>query len=413
MKKLILLLLFSPLIILSQNGKISLDSSEFNNYLDFVNNTMKGSSTAQAISRAKNVLKTNEYNSYGVNGNAELMIHDDGNNFIKTNDGSYLHVVKNKRVGTYLGFDGIGQYFPWIYIYSSDQDIYKENNVIAIHTRLMFMRRNATDSKLDEIIQKTYNSINEYYLKKCTTGLTNKKNYSEATRMGHSFDLVHDYTIMGKNVVLGMEETNLCISDCESCMFEVDFGYTNSGMGINDGYSHILYIGFVDTIKKSTFEMSSDMDDWMYNYNFIIYDYKGNEGDKLDLREINNYDLKAMINFFIEDYNKYSTKVNAKKLSPKIFKAEQVKATFESLEGNTVALSYSINDNSKIIIKVDPEKWGDASVEKRWYILYHELGHDVLNLEHGEGGKMMFNFAEKEYSWDDFIKDKKYMFSNN
>ena len=45
------------------------------------------------------------------------------------------------------------------------------------------------------------------------------------------------------------------------------------------------------------------------------------------------------------------------------------------------------------------------------YILYHELGHDVLNLEHGQGGKMMFNFADRDYSWDEFFKDKEYMFS--
>ncbi|MDB2495459.1 hypothetical protein N9X07_04660, partial [Flavobacteriaceae bacterium] len=78
-----------------------------------------------------------------------------------------------------------------------------------------------------------------------------------------------------------------------------------------------------------------------------------------------------------------------------------------------IALSYGMNNDSKIIIKVDPKKWAEASLEKKWYILYHELGHDILNLEHGEGGKMMFNFADKEYSWDDFIEDKKYMLSNN
>ena len=58
---------------------------------------------------------------------------------------------------------------------------------------------------------------------------------------------------------------------------------------------------------------------------------------------------------------------------------------------------------------MDPEKWAKSSIEKRWYVLYHELGHDVLNLEHGQGGKMMFNFADKEYTWDDFFKDKDYM----
>ena len=42
--------------------------------------------------------------------------------------------------------------------------------------------------------------------------------------------------------------------------------------------------------------------------------------------------------------------------------------------------------------------------------IYHELGHDVLNLMHGQGGKMMFNFTEEEYSWKDFFIDRDNMF---
>ena len=36
---------------------------------------------------------------------------------------------------------------------------------------------------------------------------------------------------------------------------------------------------------------------------------------------------------------------------------------------------------------------------------------DVLNLGHGEGGKMMFNFSDRGYSWDEFFEDKEEMFS--
>ena len=85
-------------------------------------------------------------------------------------------------------------------------------------------------------------------------------------------------------------------------------------------------------------------------------------------------------------------------------------AIFEELEGKNIAISYGLNDDRNIVIKVDPTNWQDASIEKKWYIIYHELGHDVLNLEHGQGGKMMFNFADKEYHWLEFIQDKKVMF---
>ena len=88
----------------------------------------------------------------------------------------------------------------------------------------------------------------------------------------------------------------------------------------------------------------------------------------------------------------------------------KIKATFESLDGNSIGLSYGYMDDNNIIIKIDPTNWEKSSLVKRWYLLYHELGHDILNLEHGEGGKMMFNFADKEYTWENFIEDRKTMF---
>ena len=68
---------------------------------------------------------------------------------------------------------------------------------------------------------------------------------------------------------------------------------------------------------------------------------------------------------------------------------------------------------SQIIIKIDPEKWAKAPSIKRWYILYHELGHDVLNLKHGQGGKMMFNFPlSSEITIENFVEDRNYMFKS-
>ena len=104
-----------------------------------------------------------------------------------------------------------------------------------------------------------------------------------------------------------------------------------------------------------------------------------------------------MLKFFIED---------CKKINKNIPKINTLKTTFETLDGEKIALAYGLGDDTSIIIKVDPVKWENSNIVKRWYIIYHVLGHDVLNLEHGQGGKMMFNFADKEYSWDDFFNDK-------
>ena len=121
-----------------------------------------------------------------------------------------------------------------------------------------------------------------------------------------------------------------------------------------------------------------------------------------NIKKISNYDLRRMVNFYLDNCKNYGI----------IIPKQNIKATFEELEGNTIALAMGKNYDDDIVIKVDPENWQNSSPVKRWYILYHELGHDVLNLSHGEGGKMMFNFVERDYSWDEFISDRNEMFYN-
>lgn len=131
----------------------------------------------------------------------------------------------------------------------------------------------------------------------------------------------------------------------------------------------------------------------------------------------NEFDIKFMVKLFFEDIfavNKYYgspseliTKLEKKKNI--IF--NNIVGLFETLEKDTIAKSFGIDNDDKVFIKIDPEKWAKASSIKRWYILYHELGHDILNLRHGEGGKMMFNFPlTNNLTLQDFADDKDYMF---
>ena len=85
---------------------------------------------------------------------------------------------------------------------------------------------------------------------------------------------------------------------------------------------------------------------------------------------------------------------------------------FKELEGETIAAAYKMNDDDNVLVLVDPENWYDANQSKRWYIIYHELGHDILNLEHGECGPMMKETANGNYSWDRLEKDKNTMFES-
>ena len=121
-----------------------------------------------------------------------------------------------------------------------------------------------------------------------------------------------------------------------------------------------------------------------------------------DLKDVSTYDLAKMIDVFLVD-----CKLNGIKLQNNV-----IDVKFESLDDNTIGLSYAMNNDTLIKIRIDPQAWSESSTPKKWYLLYHELGHDVLNLEHGNGGKMMFNFADRGYSWSEFWEDKNYMINN-
>lgn len=154
---------------------------------------------------------------------------------------------------------------------------------------------------------------------------------------------------------------------------------------------------------------------WIRNYKdgiknglFEGYSYGQLESQTLfiggtNIRGVNVYDLEAMVKLFLKD-----CELNNIKLSSDY----KITSTFEPLDDGVLALSFGIFNDEEIIIKVNPKDWSKASIQKKWYILYHELGHDVLNLQHGQGGKMMFNFTENDYTWNDFFTDKDYMFKS-
>jgi hypothetical protein len=74
-------------------------------------------------------------------------------------------------------------------------------------------------------------------------------------------------------------------------------------------------------------------------------------------------------------------------------------------------MSFGYNDDSKIEIYINPSSWKKLSKPMRYFVMYHELAHDVLNLEDLENiqenqGKLMFPevASYKEKNMDDFIE---------
>lgn len=132
------------------------------------------------------------------------------------------------------------------------------------------------------------------------------------------------------------------------------------------------------------------------------FDYIYNMG----MANFNPFDYEGYIYKFLEDAKKNHG------LNFDYVKDKTLYTISKNLENGVIAQSLTSNDDDSVVIQIDPQNWQKASQAKRWYIIYHELGHDILNLDHGECGPMMNAYAKSDYSWSEFEKDKSLMFNS-
>jgi antitoxin component YwqK of YwqJK toxin-antitoxin module len=238
-------------------------------------------------------------------------------------------------------------------------------------------KANYKDGKLDGLWEKYYEDGQ----------LEWKINYKDGKRDG----LKEEYYENGK---LHMKENYK--ADFNDGLFE--YYYENGMLKQKVNWKD----GKLDGLSETYYENGQLAYKYLFENNVFIIDLRYIIGET-DIRNVNVYDLEPMIKLFLKD-----CKLNNIKLSSDY----KITSIFEPLNDGVLALSSGIFNDEEIIIKVNPKEWSGASNPKRWYILYHELGHDVLNLQHGQGGKMMFNYTEKDYTWDEFFKDRDYMFNS-
>lgn len=127
---------------------------------------------------------------------------------------------------------------------------------------------------------------------------------------------------------------------------------------------------------------------------------------RFGLSNFNPFDYEGYVLKFLDD-----AKLNHN-INLDYVKKSQILTISKRLEDRTIALAAGMNDDKNVIIAIDPEMWLKSSPQKRWYIIYHELGHDILNFEHGTGGAMMDPETSGNYSWSRFEKDKETMFNH-
>lgn len=146
--------------------------------------------------------------------------------------------------------------------------------------------------------------------------------------------------------------------------------YDINGSGIGRGFFRAyLKSGISKYIKKETWESYSA------NPDFTIANLSGGFFSIEDGDDPNEY-LKIFGFISTMLYNMYG-----------VFPIGDI--TFTSLEGDTIALALGANDNCSIKIAVDIDKWNKANYLQKYHIMFHELGHDVFNLTHSDGIRLM------------------------
>jgi hypothetical protein len=338
------------------------------------------------ITNVKDIIA--KYTSLGY----EIVRNDSGEIFYKSNNPSNFLVLKKKIDNhPFFTINAIGSIYKKIFFLNDN--ITKATQICIITEISIVEWEYFNKSKSDNL----YNSIIKY--KKENIKLNNT---IVSTEMVFENPLFHLYY---KNKYPFVNEINYKNLNTDTDKKTFSYGRRTETVNYKDGTSrrrHILGFQHNDQLWKDLVDLTEASEQFASNKNKALKNLRDNIGEK-NMKEINTYDLKKMVQFFLDDCIRNNIKV------PSI---KTLSATFEPQDDGIIALALGMNNDNQIIIRIDPKSWQKASPQKKWYVLYHELGHDVLNLNHGEGGKMMFNFADIDYTWNSFYKDKEYMFKS-
>jgi hypothetical protein len=353
--------------------------------IDFLVNDIK------KINKVHNMDIITEGKKYGYN----LLRNDDGKFIFSDGGQDFFYLVKKINDDNFEKFPyySIGNITKKYYTIYNKDSVYYPHKIETIISLVEY--DNVKKSQIDNYYVNLKKGLFEQ-LKKHNYKIKNVSNKLDFNISGKKYDIVEEIKI--ENPCLKSKKENN-----KDCFLNINF-LCSSFMERSEGKTGDIsyYNNFIYTSEDADMsKLYTDKKNTISSYNKSFEKIKFTMGGK-DLREINQYDLEAMVKYFLDDCQSNNIKI------PELY---TINATFEPLEGDLIALSFASGIDTLIKIKVDPEKWAKSSTEKRWYVLYHELGHDVLNLDHGQGGKMMFNFADKEYSWDDFFVDKAYMYN--
>lgn len=155
---------------------------------------------------------------------------------------------------------------------------------------------------------------------------------------------------------------------------------------------------------------------------FFVYSSIRNQSDVNLYNEIvaNSYESDENFEVYIE---KFYRDLQYFGIHPKRPKTTIIKLSkLDQLDNTTHihGLSFGGNDDDKIEIYINPSTWKSFNKPMRYFLMYHELSHDILNVDDLEAtsnneGKLMYpeisSFENK--NMDDFIESAHALFEQH
>ena len=126
-------------------------------------------------------------------------------------------------------------------------------------------------------------------------------------------------------------------------------------------------------------------------------------------------ELKTYVDKFFRDLNNYG-------IYPA--KPQNFVMKFSNLDSHRTTshlhgVSYGFKEDSKVEIYINKNSWDSFNKTQKHYIVYHELSHDILNIDDLDDsienyGKIMFPYISRydTLTMDDFIDNMNHLFNS-
>jgi hypothetical protein len=149
------------------------------------------------------------------------------------------------------------------------------------------------------------------------------------------------------------------------------------------------------TFITSSWNGSSDKCTWLADYSNKAFDRRPN-----DLKYFADFFFFSLNGFYAEKYPGYGRKKGWDfTIIDDSFNVEgnaaKIKFTFQSFSDGRIAFAKSPGDRNYEIV-IDPQKWDQAHVAEKVWIMWHELAHEFFSTKHGQAGGMMFPISPGE-----------------